>query len=846
MNGLLLTVFVVTTAAAPGDINEELTPADPPAAHEQTRTRVEEITRATHRYSVRQGGTMDGRSGRSPMGCGMAREGALLQGWESNRSVRMENVGQNDVVNPWLSNGRNLFRNVDEIVAAAVTPGMSDAEKAFALWFQETRYRFHSPGDNDELGDPVKVINVYGYNTCGNDSISLATLWRRAGLKVAPARAVGHCISQAFYDGRWHFFDGDMHSVYLLRDNVTVAGEQDLVRDHDLIKRTHSKGILMPDTWWDGQGMCALYTHDGEVAGERGNRVATTMNMVLRPGEAIEWRWGQSRPPRHHGALHATPAYPELIRNGLWEYRPDLTRADWRRSAAEVVDIESGPDGLSAVPGRRGAVIWTITCPYVIVGGRLEAVGAGGRFSVSADGKTWRSVRDSLDEAFPEVGPARYSYRLRCELDGPARLQRLVILTDVQMAPLTLPEMVVGENTFTYTDQSLGERRVRITHRWAERSSARPPLAPPSAVYPPDRGESDGTGFVFRWTPPSDPDEDSISDYHFELSGRPDMRFPLSMSFYKLVSRTGDVDDGKRARPQYTLGEPGLLTPDREYFWHVRAMNRNGIWGPWSQTWRFTPRGPTPPEDVTVAYDAKAGRSILQWSVGKGGRTPVRYRVYGSDEKGFSVADRPFQGTVGVSKTSMAAWNPWFPANFIGETTGTELVVIGPGAVNPASSTVYYRVVSVDAQGKRSGPSEYAAAPRPLIWTRPVTTARVGSPYRYPARATRSLGDLSVRTEGGEQVSGYFDIETPRFTLRHGPLWLALDPESGLLSGIPETPGKFAVEIVVTIDRVVRHLDEKSLVWGFEKVTSTSVERIGETTQAFEIDVAEPTPSKPR
>jgi hypothetical protein len=66
---------------------------------------------------------------------------------------------------------------------------MTDAEKAFALWFQEIQYRHHSPGDNNELGDPVNVFNVYGYNTCGNDSICLATLWRKAGLKVAPARA---------------------------------------------------------------------------------------------------------------------------------------------------------------------------------------------------------------------------------------------------------------------------------------------------------------------------------------------------------------------------------------------------------------------------------------------------------------------------------------------------------------------------------------------------------------------------------------------------------------------------------------------------------------------------------
>ena len=210
-----------------------------------------------------------------PWAAGSCREGAILQTWESNRSVRMENVGQTDVVNPWLSNGRNNFRNAQEIVSSAVTPDMTGAEKAFAFWFQEIRYRHHSPGDNNELGDPVKVFNVYGHNTCGNDSVCMATLWRTAGLKVAPARALGHCISQTYYDNAWHFYDGDMHSVYLLRDNETVAGEQDIVRDHDLVKRTHYKGILSPDTWWDGPEFCSMYFYEGAVAGDRGRNTDT-------------------------------------------------------------------------------------------------------------------------------------------------------------------------------------------------------------------------------------------------------------------------------------------------------------------------------------------------------------------------------------------------------------------------------------------------------------------------------------------------------------------------------------------------------------------------------------------
>ncbi len=424
-----LSILLATTLAAAAGTDLALQPwASNTHASDKPRTHVQEITATPYAYTVVQQGTMDGRNCRSPMGCGIAREGALLQAWESNRSVRMENVGEEDLINPWLSNGRNNFRNVAEIVTSAVVPGMTDAERAFALWFQEIRYRHHSGGDNDELLDPVKVFNVYGYNTCGNDSISLATLWRAAGLKAAPARALGHCISQAFYDGAWHFYDGDMHSVYLLRDNETVAGEQEIVRDHDLIKRTHSQGILFPDTWWQGQGMCAMYFYEGTVAGERGGDLRTSMNMVLRPGEAIVWRWGQVSPLKHHCARGNMPTYPSLIYNGLWEYRPDFSKDTWRKGASTVENVSSDPGGLAAETRKTATVIWTMRSPYVFVGGRLEAYGTDAKFSVCVDGKTWLKVSTNLDKSFPDIGPARYEYKLKCELEGAARLRRLVIL----------------------------------------------------------------------------------------------------------------------------------------------------------------------------------------------------------------------------------------------------------------------------------------------------------------------------------------------------------------------------------------------------------------------------------
>jgi hypothetical protein len=241
---------------------------------------------------------MDGTNCRSPIGGSF---GIWDQSRESNRAVRMENVGATDVINTWLANGRNDFRTLKELVAGALQPGMTDREKATALWRLQTTHRFHATTGDAEVNDPVKAINVYGYTTCGDDSVCRAGLWRTAGFKVRPARVAGHCITQVHYDGRWHLLDGDMGPFYLLRDNVTITGEQDLVRDHDLVKRTHTHGILDADSRAAAEWSAALFVYESQAGGDRNNVRNTTMNLVLRPNEALVWRWGHRVPLRYHG-----------------------------------------------------------------------------------------------------------------------------------------------------------------------------------------------------------------------------------------------------------------------------------------------------------------------------------------------------------------------------------------------------------------------------------------------------------------------------------------------------------------------------------------------------------------
>jgi hypothetical protein len=787
-----------------------------------SRRHTQEITAGQAKYHVVQGGSMDGRNCRSPQGVWQPFE----QTWESNRSVRMENIGQTDIRNPWLASGLDDFHNFDAVLARAVSPGMTDAEKARALWWQQVQHRFHLEGDNNELLDPVKVFDVYGYNTCGNDSICLAGLWRKAGLEVAPARLVGHCATQAFYDGRWHLMDGDMHSIYLLRDNQTVAGEQDLVRDHDLIRRTHTQGILQPDRREGDEWESSIYVFEGTVTGDRNCPGDTAMSMTLRPGEALVWRWGHLDPVKYHGPR--TPAFPERVCNGLWEYHPDLTLPLWRRGADRVEAVREASGWLVAEEGATGTIVWTIRSPYVLVGGHLEIEGSGAKFAVSWDGRSWTDAGCDLDPLFKPHGPARYAYHLRCQLRAGARLRTLKIVNDLQMAPLSLPGMGVGTNMFSYTDQSSGERKVRITQEWVERSASRPPPAPPGPISPTRGGDVEGTDLVFRWTPPVDLDGDAISDYHFELSDRADMKWPLSMSFAKLISRTADSGQAR-----YTLPGPGLLNPDHEYFWRVRAQDAKGVWGSWSEPWSFTPRGPAPPRDVAIEFDCLRSRGILRWTPNPMGRRPVVYRVYASDEKGFSVSDQPYSVTVGMSDQVRSR----FPANFVAETPDNRLEVVGSHVRLSGANKAFYRVVAVDEMGKRSGPSDYAAVPRPVIVSRPVTAASKGQKYCYPVAVIRSLGDLRTRVVSGKETMSFWDAERPRFRIERGPAWLAIDETGGLLSGTPDRAGSSEVSVIVTLEKEARRLDEAALKWGIEKVVSSGTATTCSASQRFVIKV---------
>src|SRR5262249_44140595 len=150
----------------------------------------------------------------------------------------------------------------------------------------------------------------------------------------------------------------------------------------------------------------------------------------------------------------------------------------------------------------------------------------------------------------------------------------------------------------------------------------------------------------------------------------------------------------------------------------------------------------------------------------------------------------------------------------------------------PGANKAFYRVVAVDRAGKRSGPSESAEAPRPVIFSQPGKKVKTGSDYMYEVAVIRSLGDLRTRVVDGRETMNFWDIERARFRLERGPAWLTIDESTGRIRGKAEGPGRVEVVVSATLERPVYRLHEDDLKWGRERVIASGTERVGSCKQS--------------
>ncbi|NUQ01551.1 MAG: hypothetical protein HUU35_17030 [Armatimonadetes bacterium] len=436
------------------------------------------------------------------------------------------------------------------------------------------------------------------------------------------------------------------------------------------------------------------------------------------------------------------------------------------------------------------------------------SVADGVALSYSADQKSFQPLATAplgggslelvLDDRLSQRLKPQYAWWLRAELTGQGAVTAVRLTTDLQTSLFGLPELELGSNQVSYRDAASAPRRVRVTQKWVERTAWQRPPAPAAPVAPAVGATIEGTRVRFEWRPVES--ADGLADYHFELSEHADLRWPLSPNFEKYVSHTP-----QKGTASYETPFVGLLNPGQTYYWRVRARSQAGVWGPWGPVWSFRCAAPGTPLHVRLEALEDGRRYRLVWAANPAGRAPVAYRVYGSNEQGFTASDEPYVVDFGAgfcrdlaeyeARMADKSWRrqvTW-PGNFVTEVRGTELVVAGPGLELEGANRAFYRVVAVDAQGNRSGPSDYAELPRPFIASLPPATAPAGQPYTYRPTVVTSIGHLTSKPG---YLAAYWEREEPRWRLLEGPAGVRLDPSSGELTGtLPAGEHRLGIEV---------------------------------------------------
>ena len=711
------------------------------------------------------------------------------------RKVTISNTGKETVSKPRLviNFKRNWF-DIASIRAECLQGTSTIKERALAIWkfMRDNRLHYFEPDYGREIDDPVKFLGVYGYGMCYNTSFAAASIVSGLPYEGLPYVEYSprnrHSVKDIKFDSTFVLLDPDIEVFYLKNDNTTLASYTDVAYDKHLIKRIHHYGKGIEYNFFNDYVADAVYepTPPLKYAGLYSNY--HTLDFNLRPGESIEYNWEPAKYYHHFipwVGTHNTPM--KDIGNGKFVYNTNFVNAD----LSELIDGYSGvtttaadslqPNIHPVLPGENFSFIIKVESPFAIVNGTIwgnfyrEDTDDELTLSFSRDSVTWQPVWESSQTGFhedsvglydfiqPTSSEAMYHYYLKVDILSATGLScgldSLQIISDFQVSRFFLPTLELGDNFITYSDSNTVERKVAVTIEWDESSENMPPSRIEQPIFPADGSVVDSMKFTFRWPVPTD--TDGIVDYEFVLSDRADMRFPLSPSFEVYTS----LASGGKATASFTIPFDGMLNADSVYFWQVRAKDSKGAWGKWSPTWSFTPQGPMPPsmEENIIQGDS----ILLSWEANAGGSDPAYYEIHASNEAyGFTPG----------STTVL-------------DTTGSTRMAIPMGETPPHT---FYRVIAVDHNGSRSGPSNYSMIRYPHVYNL-QDSITPGQPYEL------TLTTNSVYTTDMAYIALLqMGIEDPvNVNILTMPDWITHNETDQTLIGVPDYAQVHGDSIVV-------------------------------------------------
>jgi hypothetical protein len=413
-----------------------------------------------------------------------------------------------------LSDRVDDVTTVENIVKSFAKPGMSQQDRAQALWTAVVKYRHQTSAPYEHLAsdweahDPVKIFNVYGYCMCCCSSALVEALNREDGRQARGRILNGHSVPEVYYRNGWHMFDGSLINFFPRPEDGVAASVDEVTAslatwyaDHPGYQKNGEKlfQLMRKDGWtgWKAEGPALLahcpfyrmgylparthgwdatmleYDRKSEVY-EYGYQVGHRALFSLRPGESFvreagnrglhinmdvdpSWDGLKARAPEND-LVYVNEFFAAyrggVVANGTHRYSPNLGAGDLAQGAEVYENLAAGSSPALRVQsaGRSGVAIVPMVSPYVYLGGRLR-LKATGR---SAGDRLTVSISTSNARSFATVYSAPIERPTEAKVDLKARIfRRYAYWLRIELAGAAGLDGLEVENDFQHAPRTL-------------------------------------------------------------------------------------------------------------------------------------------------------------------------------------------------------------------------------------------------------------------------------------------------------------------------------------------------------------------------------------------------------
>lgn len=406
-----------------------------------------------------------------------------------------------------LIDGGVDFETPQTIARSILKPGMSDREKAYAIWRWEM-----ATASSLGLANPIdrtKYCNVFGYGYCTSHAQTVQALCEAADLPwmfLKYQYPGGHGTTQFLWEGGWHMLDSHQRIYAVTSDGRRIASAEEIEGDPEVL--CPGRGDI--DNYREDQRFPQMYYRPVDINPIHYTAVyksilGGSMSQSLRRDERLIRTW------QGHGRWAHSPLQPLDYANGWLVFRPQWTDEALAQEAEQHRNVRCLAGGAGLRPARPGvaSVTYRLASAYLMVGGRVDLAARNTssknslRLAVSADGgATWHTVWQSRGrgvvcaqadfarflskrwvEADSPIFRDVYDCLLRVEVTqhaGEIELTDLVATVDLQLHPVSLPALRTGSNRMTFSCRAR-KGPVVITHTWDEAVALQASNPEPSA-----------------------------------------------------------------------------------------------------------------------------------------------------------------------------------------------------------------------------------------------------------------------------------------------------------------------------------------------------------------------------